>query len=163
QRRTVRWLPNCGRFLEAGSDQRWSREGVAGKVIRGAPRPFMRVSGRFARTIVGLVTLATCARCGGGSSSEPSVPSPSPIPGVSACDVIGGAISASVAILNGTACSPANSSVVLVNMRDKDGTPTGACSGTVIASRAVLTAAHCLVGDTAAVRIFPGTGDEIPA
>jgi len=57
----------------------------------------------------------------------------------------------------------ANSSVVLVNMRDKDGLPIGACSGTVIASRAVLTAAHCLDGDTAAVRIFPGTGSEVVA
>jgi len=123
----------------------------------------MRVSGSFTRSIVGLVTIAVCARCGGGSSSQPSTPSPNPLPTVSACDVIGGTVSVSIAILNGTACSPANSSVVLVNLRDKDGSPTGACSGTVIAPRAVLTAAHCLVGDTATVRIFPGTGDEIPA
>jgi secreted trypsin-like serine protease len=52
---------------------------------------------------------------------------------------------------------------VLVNLRDKDGQPVGACSGTVITSRAVLTAAHCLVGDTAAVRIYPGTGTEVLA
>jgi hypothetical protein len=52
---------------------------------------------------------------------------------------------------------------VLVNLRDKDGQPVGSCSGTVIAPRAVLTAAHCLVGDTGAVRIFPGTGTEVLA
>lgn len=52
---------------------------------------------------------------------------------------------------------------MLVNLRDKDGQPTGSCSGTVLSSRAVLTAAHCLEGDTAAVRIWPGSGDEIAA
>ena len=47
-------------------------------------------------------------------------------------------------------------------MRDSSG-PTGSCSGTVIAPRAVLTAAHCLVGGTTVVRIYVGTGTEIPA
>ena len=109
------------------------------------------------------VLLWLCGGCGGGGGSSPTSPSPTPPSGVSACNVIGGTTGALTAIVNGTACSTANSSVVLVNMRDKGGQPSGACSGTVIASRAVLTAAHCLVGDTAAVRIFAGTGNEVPA
>jgi V8-like Glu-specific endopeptidase len=121
----------------------------------GAPRT-------IARAISYLGMAAVCG-CGGGSSAPTSTPSPTPTPTVAACDVIGGAVSGSIGILNGTACSPGNSSVVLVNLRDAGGSPSGACSGTVIAPRAVLTAAHCLVGDTAAVRIYPGTGNEILA
>jgi len=68
-----------------------------------------------------------------------------------------------IGILNGTACSTANSPVVLVNLRDKDDLPSGACSGTVIAPRAVLTAAHCLLGDTVRVRVWTGTGDQLLA
>jgi secreted trypsin-like serine protease len=33
----------------------------------------------------------------------------------------------------------------------------------VIAPRAVLTAAHCLLGDTASVRVYTGSGNSIPA
>ncbi len=115
------------------------------------------------RATVGCLALAAsvCGGCGGGGGSSPSSPSPTPPSGVSACNVIGGTTGLT-AILNGTTCSPANSSVVLVNLRDNLG-PTGSCSGTVITPRAVLTAAHCLVGDTTAVRIFVGTGNEVPA
>ena len=107
------------------------------------------------------VLLWICAGCGGGGGS-PTSPSPTPPSTVSACNVIGGATGALTAIVNGTTCSTDNSSVVLVNLRDNAG-PTGSCSGTVIAPRAVLTAAHCLVGGASVVRIFVGTGNEVTA
>jgi S1-C subfamily serine protease len=102
------------------------------------------------------------AACGG-SSSSPTAPGAAPSSGASACGAIGSAPSLTTAIVQGTGCSTATSSVVLVNLRDQAGFPSGSCSGTVIAPRAVLTAAHCVAGDTAAVRVFPGTGAEIQA
>ena len=48
------------------------------------------------------------------------------------------------AIVNGADCSTANSPVVLLNLKDSGGQQMGSCSGTVIAPRAILTAAHCL-------------------
>jgi hypothetical protein len=52
---------------------------------------------------------------------------------------------------------------VLVNLRDENDRAVGACSGTVIAPRAVLTAAHCLVSPTAGVKIYLGSGDQFVA
>jgi hypothetical protein len=105
---------------------------------------------------IALVAGVACAACGGGGSS-PTSPSPSPTPSVpvsNSCNAIG------IAIVNGVSCSTAASPIVLVNMRGPDGVPIGSCSGTVIASRAVLTAAHCLVGNVGSVRIFLGIGAE---
>ena len=79
------------------------------------------------------------------------------------CAIVGGPAFGSQGILNGTACSSATSPVVLVNLRDSGGSPSGSCTGTVIAPRAVLTAAHCLVGDTASVRVYLGSGDPVAA
>src|SRR5206468_840869 len=98
----------------------------------------------------------TVPACGGGSSgpTTPTSPSPSPIPG-GACGAIG------TAIVNGSDCTN-TAAVVLVNMRDDRG-PLGPCSGTVIAPRAVLTAAHCLASGVTKVQIFLGTGPQIVA
>jgi V8-like Glu-specific endopeptidase len=111
----------------------------------------------------GLVA-AIAVACGGSTSSSPSPTSPTTTQpsGVSACGAIVRGVASFPSIVQGTACT-LDSSVVLVNLRDKDGQPIGSCSGTVIAPRAVLTAAHCLEGDTASVRIFPGTGADVLA
>ncbi len=66
-------------------------------------------------------------------------------------------------ITNGATCPPTNSSVVKLNLKDSSGDQIGYCTGTVIAARAVLTAAHCLDGDTASIKIFPGSGDQLDA
>jgi V8-like Glu-specific endopeptidase len=106
------------------------------------------------------------AGCGGGGSTPPTTPTPPPTPGpsVSACDAIGSSTSSGLtAITNGSECSSGNSAVVLLNMRAADGFAVGACSGTIIAPRAVLTAAHCLDSDVSSVRVWLGSGDQIVA
>jgi V8-like Glu-specific endopeptidase len=114
------------------------------------------------RTAV-LACLAALLACGGGSSS-PSSPTPAPtVPISAACGALGATVSAATAITNGVQCSTPNSPVVLINLRDSDGNLVGACSGTVIAARAVLTAAHCVDAPTASARIFTGTGPQIDA
>ena len=107
--------------------------------------------------------LALSAACGGGSSATPASPSPTPTtPVTAACGTLGAA-SASIAIVNGAECSTTNTPVVLLNLKDADGQQLGSCSGTIIAPRAILTAAHCLPGTTASIKIFLGTGAEIVA
>jgi hypothetical protein len=124
------------------------------------------------RTISLLVSLAAaallCGGCGGSGQSTPATPttptsSPASPPSGGACGAITGATGFRQAIVNGTACPSANSPVVLVNLRASDGRGVGECSGTIIDNRAVLTAAHCLVGDTAQVKIWPGSGDQVLA
>jgi S1-C subfamily serine protease len=106
------------------------------------------------------------AGCGGSSSSTPSSPSGTTPPpsssGSAACAAIGGTPVAGLAILNGTPCTTLTSPVVRVMLRDGNAQVTGTCSGTVIATRAVLTAAHCLTG-VASVAINPGNGELVLA
>jgi hypothetical protein len=108
---------------------------------------------------VALLFLLAAACGGGGGSPPPTGPSPT-IPVSSACTALGQTGSASTAIVNGVECSTANSPVVLLNMRDRDGLQSGSCSGTVIAPRAVLTAAHCIPAGTTSVQVFLGTGPQ---
>ena len=117
--------------------------------------PRVRSRAAYVRSIASAAAAVVCAACGGGSSS-PTSPSPSPPPSVpvsNSCSAIG------IAIVNVLNRSTAASPVVLVNMRGADGVPTGSRSEPVIASRAVLTAAHCLAGSVGSVRIFLGTGN----
>ncbi len=60
------------------------------------------------------------------------------------CKVVGTTIGVNTRIINGEVCDAANSPVVQLELRN--GNRIGLCSGTVISKRAVLTAAHCLVG-----------------
>jgi secreted trypsin-like serine protease len=118
-----------------------------------------------AEIAVTIVLTVLAAGCGGsGTSSATISPSPTPTTPVSAaCDALGQTGSARIQIVNGAACSATNTPVALLNMKDADGQQVGSCSGTVIAPRAILTAAHCLASTTASIKVFLGTGPEIVA
>jgi secreted trypsin-like serine protease len=112
--------------------------------------------------LVGLV----CGSCGSKSTPTSPTSSTSSPPTLNACGIINGTTSQMLGILNGSACSTTNTSVVLLNLRASDGTSVGQCSGTIIAPRAVLTAAHCLVDSAdpvATVKIYLGSGDQFVA
>ena len=102
--------------------------------------------------------------CGGGSgsTSTPTSPSPSPIPSASACLAIGSTGAGATAIVNGAECSRDSGSVVLINFQDSTQSGTSQCSGTVIAPRAILTAAHCVPGASRA-QVFTGSFPQILA
>jgi hypothetical protein len=115
---------------------------------------------KIAITCAALVILAAC----GGGSGGPTPTNPAPIPGVDACNSLGGTAStAGTAILNGAECSADRSSVILLNLRTANGSAAGACTGTIVAPRVVLTAAHCLDQGVAIARVWLGSGPEIDA
>ena len=101
--------------------------------------------------------------CGGGGSSSPTPTAPAPIPALDACNALGGASpSAGTTILNGADCT-SPSPVVLMNLRASDGSNMGACSGTLVTPRQILTAAHCLDENVGIVRVWLGSGPQIDA
>jgi Trypsin len=109
----------------------------------------------------GVLVLTLAAACGG-SGGSPSTPAPVPptLPAANACGAITQSVSPSTSIVNGADCSTDNSPVVLINIKDASGAQAGACSGTVIAPRAILTAAHCLQPPAASVQVFLGSGPQ---
>jgi secreted trypsin-like serine protease len=128
----------------------------------GPPSTLVASAMKRKAAILSIALIASMQCGGGGSPAPPSAPTPTPgLPQAGVCGTLG--LSGSVAILNGTACPPDTSAVVLLNMRDRDGLAIGACSGTIIAPRAILTAAHCIADGTALVRVWLGSGAEIVA
>src|SRR4051812_40940100 len=108
-----------------------------------------------------VLVLALAAACGGGGGGPSTSPTPAPgLPISAACDAVTQTASAgaTINIVNGADCPTDNSPVVLLNMKDAGGQQVGGCSGTVIAPRAVLTAAHCLQPPAASVLVFLGSG-----
>jgi hypothetical protein len=122
-------------------------------------------------TFIAIVALCI-ASCGGGSSSSsspssptsptsPTTPTTPTTPSTAACTAVGGLVGPLQGIVNGTSCSLTTAAVVRLNMKDGTGQSLGFCSGTIIDTRAVLTAAHCLGSDVSSVLVFQGTGAQV--
>jgi hypothetical protein len=129
------------------------------------PTLFVMAHPFIARRLLIVATLAfavaIAAACGSGNQSVPGPSTPSGPTTLTPCGVVSGQTAGSVAIVNGSACTDSTASVAYLKLKDKGGSLYASCSGTVISSTAVLTAAHCLEG-TGSLTINFGS-KEIPA
>lgn len=126
--------------------------------------PALTSAGAAARRLAFLFSLGTAIACGSGGTA-PTSPTPqtptTDVPSANACDTLG--LTSSAMILNGAECPTGSTAIVLLNMRDRRNFAVGACSGTVISDRAILTAAHCLKDEVETVRVFLGSGLQLTA
>ena len=99
--------------------------------------------------------------CGG--ASKPSTPTSPVLPANGPCQAATGLSRSLVPIVNGSACDSTTSSVVMLVIRQADGVSVSRCSGAVIGSQAVLTAAHCVFGNPIRVTVVPGDAPDITA
>jgi V8-like Glu-specific endopeptidase len=84
--------------------------------------------------------------CRSGNQDVPGPTTPSGPTTLTPCGVVSGSAAGSLAIVNGSSCPESTASVAYLKLKDKNGDLYATCSGTVISSTAVLTAAHCLDG-----------------
>jgi len=124
---------------------------------------------RFAALAVAVLAVVSLAGCGGGGgpSAAPATPtsptSPTdstPVTG-NACSAVTGLFDVPYGIVKGVQCTDQqadHSSVVWLQLLGSDGLAVSFCSGTVIDTQSVLTAAHCLTGTTKGVAAYMGTG-----
>jgi len=121
---------------------------------------------RFAALAVAVLAVVAFAGCsgGGGSSAAPAAPSSptdsTPVTG-NACSAVTGLFDVPYGIVKGVQCTDQqadHSSVVWLQLLGSDGLAVSFCSGTVIDTQSVLTAAHCLTGTTKGVAAYMGTG-----
>ena len=85
-------------------------------------------------------------------------PVPTPGPTDAPCSVVGGTSGVTARIINGSACPVGNSPVVELFMLDVGGDIFGACTGTVVAPRVIISAAHCFPLGTTGAIVVTGSG-----
>jgi V8-like Glu-specific endopeptidase len=124
---------------------------------------------RFVALAVAALAVVAFAGCSGGSgpSAAPATPTPpasptdsTPVTG-NACSAVTGLFDVPYGIVKGVQCTDQqadHSSVVWLQLLGSDGLAVAFCSGTVIDTQSVLTAAHCLAGTTRGVAAYMGTG-----
>lgn len=112
---------------------------------------------RFVHTDVAALSVCLSVVTGAcGGASQPPTPTAPVVPSNGPCQATIPFSRPLVPIINGTGCDMTTSSVVMLLVRKADGVSIARCSGTVIGSQGVLTAAHCVAGNPSVVTVVPG-------